>query len=63
MKNILILLLVVFSTPYIYSQEVECLSAYIKPNGTSRYVISLADNSIWWADPNDGQWTKVSTPK
>lgn len=43
--------------------KIKNLSAYIKPNGDSRYAISLEDNSIWWADPNEGQWTKVMTPK
>lgn len=41
--------------------EIKNLSAYIKPNEESRYVISLTNNTIWWADPNIGKWTKVST--
>ncbi len=60
MRKILIILLAL-STSSIFAQEVEHLSAYVKPNGATRYAISLTDNTIWWADPNDGQWTKVSS--
>ena len=63
MKKILNLLVLVLLTPSIFAQEVKHLSAYVKPNAESRYTISLYYNTIWWADPNIGQRTKVSTPK
>lgn len=42
-----------------YGQKIENLSVYVKPNGETRYVVSLTNNSIWWTEPNIGQWTKV----
>jgi len=61
MRKIFIFALLVISTTALFAQEVKHLSAYVKPTGESRYAISMTNNTIWWADPNDGKWTNVLT--
>ncbi len=42
------------------SKDINLFDVYTKPNGDTRYIVVLKDNSIHWFSPRQG-WTKSSS--